>query len=92
MEETMKLSIKEIKESDRATPVKYVRVGDDDFRFAEPASYTNHSDLVEKDETPVSAGFFIYLGGEIHLQDTPSTTLKLGPKQEDKDLLESIFK
>jgi hypothetical protein len=68
-----------------------VRVGDD-FRFAAPASYTNHSDLVGKDETPVSAGFFIYLGGEIHLQETPSTTLKLGPRQEDQELLENIFK
>lgn len=88
----MKLSIKDIKESGQPTPVKYVRVGEKDFRFAAPASYTNHSDLVEKHETPVSAGFFIYLDGEVHLQDTPSTTLKLGPKTEDQELLESIFK
>lgn len=88
----MKLSIKEIKESSKATPVKYVRVGEKDFRFAAPASYTNHSDLLAKNETPVSAGFFIYFDGEIHLQETPSTTLKLGPLPEDQKLLESVFK
>jgi len=88
----MKLSIKEIKESGKATPVKYVRVGEKDFRFASPESYTNHSDLVEKHENPVSAGFFIYVDGDIHLQDSPSTTLKLGPKAEDQGLLEDIFK
>ena len=87
---TVKLSIKEIKEYDNATPVKYVRVGDD-FRFAKVDSYTNHSDLVGQDETPVSAGFFIYFLGEVHLQNTPSATLKLGPKQEDKELLERVF-
>lgn len=87
----MKLSIKEIKESGKATPVKYVRIGKKDFRFAQPASLTQHSDLVEKHETPISAGFFIYFDGEIHLQETPSTSLRLGPKAEDQDLLKGIF-
>jgi hypothetical protein len=86
----MKLSVQEIKNYETIA-VKYVRVGND-FRFAKPDSYTNHSDLVAKDETPISAGFFIYFTDEIHLQETPSTTLKLGPKPEDQELLENIFK
>lgn len=88
----MKLSIEQIKEMAKPiTTVKYVRVGDKDFRFAKPDSWTQHTDLLGVNEIPVSAGFFIYFDKEIHMQKTPSTTLNMGPMMDDKKLLEELF-
>jgi len=90
----MKLSVEEIKikcKEDKFASIKYVRIGND-FRYAVAGGYTEHWELVEKGEIPTSAGFFsLFHDNELHLHETPSTSLKLGPLKEDSDFLKTIF-
>lgn len=73
------------------TTLKYVRIGNE-FRFADADIWVQHMDLLNVGEIAVSAGFFHFINGEVHLSDMPSTSLRLFPLPEDKELLQELLK
>jgi len=88
------LSIQEIKAIvDEGNPanIKYVRVGNE-FRYAPVAGPIEHKHLVAPHETPKSAGFFtLFRNNLFYLHTMPSTSLRLGPHDDDEQLLKDIF-
>lgn len=83
--------IKKIVEEKKLACIKYVRIGHE-FRYAIAGGYIEHWQLVKDGETPTSAGFFsLFNDNTLHLNEMPSTSLKLGPLPEDGIFLKSIF-
>lgn len=75
----------------KLTGIKYVRV-ENEFRYAIADGQIDHKQLVKENEKPISAGFFsLSKDGFFYLQDIHSTSLKLGPLNEDANLLRNIF-
>lgn len=67
---------------------KYVRLSDGTYRFCD--IYTNHKDLVQSNETPVSAAWLRFLDGQMKIVDS-SSTLRMGPCDADYTELPAIF-
>jgi len=75
-------------------PLKYVRVGDE-FRFCEfsiDGRGPYHDSLVEEGEFVVSAGVILIMKRFFKIPDDAfSTTLNIGPADDDVELLSKIL-
>jgi hypothetical protein len=80
------LTSKELKDYDQ---YKYVRMEDDSFRFI--GVYSNHSDIVEKDEKAKSAGMIGILEDYFALIQPGSVTLEIKTACDDMTLLERLL-
>lgn len=88
-----RLTVEAIKEQvNKGNPahIKYVRV-ESGFRYADVDGPLEHRHLIQDGEKAISAGFFSLFGDDFVMSDSKSFSLDLGPKEEDKQLLEKIF-
>lgn len=84
-------SIKEMANGGKgAANIKYVRL-EHGFRYAVAGGPVEHYQLVQKGEKPISAGFFSLYNDFFFMHKMPSTSLQLGPLDEDANLLKTIF-
>lgn len=75
--------------------IKYVRLGDQTFRFMKVDGLGSHADLVEPHAMPISAGFIAFDlerdPPSIRVMNTASITLNLSPAPDDEALLRTHF-
>jgi hypothetical protein len=71
---------------------KFVRVEKDGKIIYRFTSHMNqHCQLVEEGETPVSAGTFSVWADRVRMEETYSSTLRIGTLPEDEDYLAKVF-
>lgn len=83
--------IQELVESNGSADIKYVKVHNNDFRFAVACGYLEHCHLVSDGESVVSAGFISLAKDFFLLHSMPSTSLGVGPDEKDESLLRNLF-